>query len=559
MPAAPKLTGTQKKVHARMSKEKRKTLRLWADGTRETILIDKIETYADALERGWRAKRESLQAICNKFHAKVSWQLEDHEEPALPFPDFDPLALVPEETLPEEEEVAKRTRIDLLNACICRWLKYRARRLRKQLQRKLDPRKDPWAILLAKLSGLNVPPKARQAYQQFMREEYKTMIAPVVAERWVHTPSDGNNVQTSKDPDGPFRAAITREVFAALPDDEHRGYADRAKAEATEAREKCIDRVGAFLAPILQGIHERTGLHSVAVLGGPLPEFGGELRTIYVSYGRSRAAAGQHFPQWTKGRWNSVLELMKEYLASAFTEQDKTEAALPEGLDGAKYKISPDGDMDINASADDDSDLDDDTDSNRDSDDPVPVRKKKAKATEKEGKKSVKRSQKKLAANDSNVESDADEADKPAQKAKRGKAKNATGGKGTGGKGKHEVKGGKKKNSEGASGSAKTGQKKRSREEGEGGGEEAGEGAETSANRSPVRKSRRLNAEASIMEVDAAPPPSTPSGARVPTPPPSSPNTLLAPLKFQAVRPNFELKFPYILSLVEPVNVVYIQ
>jgi hypothetical protein len=43
---------------------------------------------------------------------------------------------------------------------------------------------------------------------------------------------------------------------------------------------RCIDEVGNFLGPILQGILERTGLHSVVILGGPIPKYGGDLRTV---------------------------------------------------------------------------------------------------------------------------------------------------------------------------------------------------------------------------------------------------------------------------------------
>lgn len=112
MPAS----GKKRKVRKRMARDSRKNLRLWADGVRESILTPHIESYGDALERGWRAEREALQAICNEFRAKLSWRLQDHEEPDLPLPEYDPLGLQPEETLTEEEEVAKRTRIDLLNA-----------------------------------------------------------------------------------------------------------------------------------------------------------------------------------------------------------------------------------------------------------------------------------------------------------------------------------------------------------------------------------------------------------------------------------------------------------
>jgi hypothetical protein len=119
---------------------------------------------------------------------------------------------------------------------IRRWLKYRARRLRKQLRPKLDPRKNPWAILLAQLSGFKSPPKARQAYQQFMREAYTSHIAPEVALRWAAQTADGSNVQTSKDPNGPFRAQVARDMFTELSEEERAGYRDRAKREAEEAR-----------------------------------------------------------------------------------------------------------------------------------------------------------------------------------------------------------------------------------------------------------------------------------------------------------------------------------
>jgi hypothetical protein len=77
-------------------------------------------------------------------------------------------------------------------------------------------------------------------------------------------------------------------------------------------------------------------MHSVILLGGPVPKYGGDLRTIQyvvsysslrtaittlysVSYGRNRTAAQSHFPQWDKPRFNSVLALMKEYLDTVFS------------------------------------------------------------------------------------------------------------------------------------------------------------------------------------------------------------------------------------------------
>jgi hypothetical protein len=69
-----------------------------------------------------------------------------------------------------------------------------------------------------------------------MREAYTSHIAPEVAERWAAQTADGSNVQTSKDPTGPFRAQVARDMFAELSEEERAGYRDRAKLEAEEAR-----------------------------------------------------------------------------------------------------------------------------------------------------------------------------------------------------------------------------------------------------------------------------------------------------------------------------------
>lgn len=47
---------------------------------------------------------------------------------------------------------------------------------------------------------------------------------------------------------------------------------------------RCIDHVSEFLGPILRGLQEFTGLHSVVILGGPVPKFGGDLRTMQYVY-----------------------------------------------------------------------------------------------------------------------------------------------------------------------------------------------------------------------------------------------------------------------------------
>ncbi|KAJ7105137.1 hypothetical protein C8R43DRAFT_1140927 [Mycena crocata] len=378
-----------KRKRTRIPKDSRRNLRLWAEGVRETILLPHLEEYAREMDAGWARERVFWRKVTNEFHARIPWTTEDHEEPVLE--DWDPTQqLPPVQILPEEQERAKRKRMQRIR----RWFKYRIRKTRKhRLSAGLDPTKDPFAVLLAKLSNVVAPPKARQAYQQYMHESHAEKIEPVVMERWnTLRDEDPGNLDRPAKPKAGFRAQVARDVFAALPKAEQLAIATRAKAEAEKNkqafvsalkdppstapadRQKCIDNLPDFVAPILRGIEQYTGLHSVLIVGGPMPKYGGELRTVHVSYGRNNTAAGSHFPQWDKKRFNeNVLGLMSEYLATAFDQDHRKAAALPTSSDlsGAKYKIAPAGSDTL--SDDDDqsqpSSSDDDTsDSEPDSD-----------------------------------------------------------------------------------------------------------------------------------------------------------------------------------------------
>ncbi|KAK7017447.1 hypothetical protein R3P38DRAFT_2785216 [Favolaschia claudopus] len=218
--------------------------------------------YTDALERGWRAERDYLRDVCNEFHARIPWRLADYEEPELPLPVYDPLATVDAEELDEEETVAKRERIDTMNARIGRWLKYRATKLRRP--KATDRSQDPWALLMSKLA-------ARQGYQQFMHESYETDIKPVVEARWKASclEEDGRAFDEQQ---YEIKARAKSEALA-----ERTVYLDKMKNPPSKKPE---DRQASFMTEILKGVFEYTGLSSFAVFGGPMPAFEGELRTL---------------------------------------------------------------------------------------------------------------------------------------------------------------------------------------------------------------------------------------------------------------------------------------
>jgi hypothetical protein len=82
------------------------------------------------------------------------------------------------------------------------------------------------------------PKKTRQGYQQFMSECYPTLIAPIVEARWNAQCIDvDGNVTSRKGPEAPFRAKVSRDLFAELPVEEQ--IVTRARAtEIAEAAKK---------------------------------------------------------------------------------------------------------------------------------------------------------------------------------------------------------------------------------------------------------------------------------------------------------------------------------
>ncbi|KAJ7680841.1 hypothetical protein DFH06DRAFT_973383 [Mycena polygramma] len=361
----------------RKSKALRKSLKMWAEGAREDVLRPHIEPYTDALERGWRAERDYIQKVCNQYHAQISWRLLDHEEPDSPLPAYDPFAPPVVEKLTEDEAKARHQRHQELNKRIQRWLKYRARSLRNKGLSKAALRDNPYAVLLGKLSGLTSPPKARQAFQQFMRER-PADVAAEVDKQWAKKSIAEDGSANTKHPGAPFRCKIARELFSALPQAEQDAIRGRAAAEAKqakldyatameggaskspEARQKCIDNFGRFMAPIMRGVQEYTGLQGFVVMGGPMPRFNGAIQTLHLSVGSNLTAVPSTFPGWDKSRWSrGVTEFYMDFLRTAYTAEDCAEAALPTAtLNDAQYTMDPDSDSGSDSDSDSDAESD---------------------------------------------------------------------------------------------------------------------------------------------------------------------------------------------------------
>ncbi|CAK5265238.1 unnamed protein product [Mycena citricolor] len=166
------------------SKSEQRSLKFWAQGVREDeILAPHIQRYRDALERGRRAEAAYLQRVCHEYHARVPWQTRDNEEPPLPLPAYDPRAPVVEEVLEEHEKPIRAARKQELNKRIRRWLVRHAKKIGAMTARG-EGAEGPFTLLLAQLTDLTPPSKARSGPQQLMHDDYDTLVAETAQAEW---------------------------------------------------------------------------------------------------------------------------------------------------------------------------------------------------------------------------------------------------------------------------------------------------------------------------------------------------------------------------------------
>ncbi len=95
-----------------------------------------------------------------------------------------------------------------------------------------------------------------------------------------------------------FQSGVARRMFNELSKEEREMWAEGAKAEAAAAKKRykeqlqtppsmdpvahqnCLNNLGAFLGPIIEGVQQATGCHVFVTVGGPVRLFDGEISTM---------------------------------------------------------------------------------------------------------------------------------------------------------------------------------------------------------------------------------------------------------------------------------------
>nr|GAT58312.1 predicted protein [Mycena chlorophos] len=332
-------------AYRRVPRQHRRNLRFWAEGNRQKVLDPYIPYYAAAMDRGLDAENELLREITCVFNARIDWRVGDDVDP--PLRPWDPNTPLVPELLSPAEELAKATRLKILWHRIRRWFRYRVQRTHS-LRRTFgcDPRKDPFAAFVLRLSGYTRPKKRRQGYQQYMRECWEVLL-PVIERKWAAYKLEHAEL-AGKGHKAGFRAAVVRPLFQRLDERVRQAFEARAKEQcdkdnaeydaalrrapdmSPEGRLRALKNVPDFAGQVLQEIFNTTGCHVTLLYGGPDPEQKGDIIVRHISIGRNLLAPQKHWGSWAPSRFKkNVSGFFAEYLQTAYTEDDCRRAALP--------------------------------------------------------------------------------------------------------------------------------------------------------------------------------------------------------------------------------------
>ncbi|KAF8995333.1 hypothetical protein BDZ89DRAFT_1149665 [Hymenopellis radicata] len=272
----------------------------WAEGWRASFLNERLWRYTDALETSHECESLFLKALYKEYFYYCPVSVADTEEPVLPEEPWEENKVYPAEKLTPEEMAVKRERMKILKKRIRGYLRYRAQKLwqvRSSVRHRfLD---DGFVVLLGKLSGITKPPKARQAFQQWWTTNKESISKEARSEyERVCDELKKNHVPEAQWPvwKVDFHSEYARKTFKAMSKEEQAEWGKAVKDEAAQAKEEYVWKMtskpsqepkerAAFLAPILEGIHDLTGLHVVVSVAGPMPHRAGEHAVISAASG----------------------------------------------------------------------------------------------------------------------------------------------------------------------------------------------------------------------------------------------------------------------------------
>ncbi|KAH7904749.1 hypothetical protein BJ138DRAFT_1018673 [Hygrophoropsis aurantiaca] len=224
---------------------------------------------------------------------------------------------------------------------IRRWMAYQYRK-DQDISAKESGEEDPFAILLHQLTGVGVKkPRKKAGFHYYSKDYYYTTIKAAFDERVTR-----DSVPKNEWPK--LRSSITRSLFNNMDPDVQRMYNEKALSEHKAAVEKwetqlksgpsqkpedqqrCIQRLSAFVEPIIELVSAATGMQVSFVAGGPEPADGGRLNIISAHSHINRNGSTLSFGSTERqGYKSSFVPLFAQYLKKVYSPAQCRARALP--------------------------------------------------------------------------------------------------------------------------------------------------------------------------------------------------------------------------------------
>ncbi|EIW79118.1 hypothetical protein CONPUDRAFT_155803 [Coniophora puteana RWD-64-598 SS2] len=299
----------------------------WVQGHVLSFMEGHIEGYCTARSQSNSRVHDCVDTVTNEFFNFVPWcnKMSD------PVPDnFNPHAV---EDLSKVEEDQKAHKIEAVKTSITAWLDCRINST-KLVGWPGSKENDVWTRLLKQLSGVpSVKPKKLSAMQFWLKLHYASIVKADCDARW-----DAEK--------GRLAEQLSCEA-KAKEDHKHKVAKWKASLNAPidtspEGRQSVIDTLQTFISPILDEVHEATGLHLALFLAGPKPRKGGCLNCIVMHRGETVSASPQHRAAAQPQTHKAAMKVFLDFVGTCFTKEMKAQSALKKADESAPEGSSSD-------------------------------------------------------------------------------------------------------------------------------------------------------------------------------------------------------------------------
>ncbi|KAJ8516237.1 hypothetical protein ONZ45_g6440 [Pleurotus djamor] len=309
--------------------------RNWAKGKQLEFFNSHLEGFLEAVHASGDTKAIADNVV-NRYFELFDWRLPVSQDPT-------PDAPLPNslKVLSAEETKLKGRVVAKMRTSITNWLHYNATKTVSSLKHlKSTDTRDPYALLLSKLSGVGTrPPKRANAWEVCSKPNFNTYkdevdnLFEASGKEKKYRATERNKFMSARFSKLPEAQRLAWEKQAQEQYDvEVQARADRVKRITSLSpveRQEALRRLGDFFWPILEGVSTILNMHVSVFVGGPEPARGGALNVLSLHSGQNRDAIPKTWGEADPKRFEAVTDSFLAYLETCYTLEDRAASAIP--------------------------------------------------------------------------------------------------------------------------------------------------------------------------------------------------------------------------------------